>query len=318
MDRDFGNNKLSEDQASSFGRILKIERERRQETLNHVSHILKIRTTILDDLERENYGDLPPEGYTQGMISTYARHLGLDPIEVLDLYHEGLEAYHRKTDFIVGDNRSRRGARRGGGERPSRRPSQKTAATPRDGEPSGRGDAPPITSGRAAVKTGNERHEMPWKLMLVAAAIVLIIGLGIWLLSTVFREDKQPPPPITQEETSVEPTAPAEALPSEEETDTTVQGEVDTNTIAGQPFEVVISVGAGESSWIEARADGDTVYIGSMIGPKKETFTVNEETEILVGKPSVVTITRDGKKVKVPTDAGVGSLKMSIDDTSGR
>ncbi len=40
---------------------------------------------------------MPPRGYAQGMISSYARFLGLNPREVVNAYFDDLMAYERET-----------------------------------------------------------------------------------------------------------------------------------------------------------------------------------------------------------------------------
>ena len=70
----------------SFGAYLKDERESRKISLEEISRGTKIRRAILEAIERDEGEVLLPEAVVKGFIETYARHVGLDPTEVLSTY----------------------------------------------------------------------------------------------------------------------------------------------------------------------------------------------------------------------------------------
>jgi cytoskeleton protein RodZ len=72
----------------SFGAYLKDERESRKISLDEISRITKIRRVILEAIERDEAEVLLPEAVVKGFIRTYARHIGLDPKEVMATYAE--------------------------------------------------------------------------------------------------------------------------------------------------------------------------------------------------------------------------------------
>ena len=72
----------------SFGTYLKGERESRKISLDEISRATKIRRAILEAIERDQGEVLLPEAVVKGFIETYARHIGLDPTEVLSKYAE--------------------------------------------------------------------------------------------------------------------------------------------------------------------------------------------------------------------------------------
>lgn len=79
----------------SFGTYLKGERESRKISLEEISRATKIRRAILEAIEKDQGEALLPEAVVKGFIKTYARHIGLDPKEVMATYaewHTGDEA----------------------------------------------------------------------------------------------------------------------------------------------------------------------------------------------------------------------------------
>ena len=70
----------------SFGAYLKDERESRKISLGEISRATKIRGAILEAIERDEGEVLLPEAVVKGFVETYARHIGLDPKEVLSNY----------------------------------------------------------------------------------------------------------------------------------------------------------------------------------------------------------------------------------------
>lgn len=70
--------------------------QRRRElglTCSQASQILKLREDVLIAFEEGDWGRIPQSGYAQGMLSSYARYLGLNAREVVDLFQEELFEY---------------------------------------------------------------------------------------------------------------------------------------------------------------------------------------------------------------------------------
>jgi hypothetical protein len=91
---------------STFGTKLASERIRRGLTLEQVSSTLRIRPAILESLETGDFYHMPLKGHARNMVSSYARYLGLDPI---DLTEQFLKEYH---DFEEDESRQAAASRR--------------------------------------------------------------------------------------------------------------------------------------------------------------------------------------------------------------
>lgn len=70
-----------------LGNLLREAREKKSLSLEQVEADTRIRYKFLVALENEDYGALPAPAYVKGFLKTYAAYLGLDPQQVLALYH---------------------------------------------------------------------------------------------------------------------------------------------------------------------------------------------------------------------------------------
>ena len=75
------------------GSVLAQARERKGLDLTTVARKLRIRPDILRAIEANDFDAMPPRGYTRNMINAYARLLGLNPTEIVDMYLDEAYAY---------------------------------------------------------------------------------------------------------------------------------------------------------------------------------------------------------------------------------
>lgn len=105
------------------GAVLREARERKGYELTTVARRLRIRPDILRAIEAGDFNAMPPRGYTRNMINAYARLLGLNPTEIVNMYLD--EAYANQVrrartgapsaNFDMGrEPRSRRARERAG------------------------------------------------------------------------------------------------------------------------------------------------------------------------------------------------------------
>lgn len=88
-----------------FSDMLSSRRRQLGLSLEQASRILRLREDVLVAFEEGDFERMPQSGYAQGMLSSYARYLGLDPRQITDLFQDELSAYV--------DERSGGGSRRG-------------------------------------------------------------------------------------------------------------------------------------------------------------------------------------------------------------
>lgn len=68
------------------GKVLRETRERKGYDLTTVARRLRIRPDILRAIESGDFSSMPPRGYTRNMVNAYARLLGLNPTEIVNMY----------------------------------------------------------------------------------------------------------------------------------------------------------------------------------------------------------------------------------------
>ncbi|MGI5902495.1 MAG: helix-turn-helix domain-containing protein [Desulfitobacteriia bacterium] len=82
------------------GQILRNAREEKGWSYQDVEKALKIRVRYLQALENEEYNILPGTAYTKGFLRTYARHLNLDPEEIISLFNASSEEEKENIDHL--------------------------------------------------------------------------------------------------------------------------------------------------------------------------------------------------------------------------
>lgn len=70
----------------TVGQVLKAEREKKFYTLEEIEKATKIRRSMLEALEADEYAKLPPPTFVQGFIKNYGRFLGLNAEQLLAIY----------------------------------------------------------------------------------------------------------------------------------------------------------------------------------------------------------------------------------------
>jgi len=206
-------------QVGEFGSKFRKAREKKSLSLDDVSHVTKIGSRMLQAIEEENFDRLPGGIFTKGFIRTYAKHLELNDDEAIAAYL----ALLRQTQIdaldaqIDAQTNAQTGAKMGAKEipQPERRPGKSRAAPPQKpgAIKSGKLTASTLDKTGAAKRQapaeveelpelqlpraedvrsrrrdfGNSGPEIPWRLIAVAA-VVLILAAVLWT-----RRSPRPP-----------------------------------------------------------------------------------------------------------------------------
>lgn len=75
------------------GDILRETRERKGYDMTYVARRLRIRPDILQSIENSDFPTMPPRGYARNMVNAYARFLGLNPTEIVEMFLREYSAY---------------------------------------------------------------------------------------------------------------------------------------------------------------------------------------------------------------------------------
>lgn len=162
--------------------------------------------------------------------------------------------------------------------------------------------APPDT----AVSARGEQHAVPWRVGVIVVVVLAVLSIGIWAVTKLTRGPDKPPPIPTSstEETSAAAT---------EDTAATSPGVDPAKKSPAKytPFTVKVTVAADGASWVEARVDGKIAYAGSLTGGRSKSFEVTRKAILTIGRPSVITVLRDGKKVDIPDTGGTPTVTLT-------
>ncbi len=85
------------------GQMLQAAREEKRWSLTHTEEITKIRVRYIQALEEEKYEILPGTTYVKGYLRTYAKQLGLNSNEIIDLYNAS--AKPEPSPILASDNK---------------------------------------------------------------------------------------------------------------------------------------------------------------------------------------------------------------------
>jgi cytoskeletal protein RodZ len=87
--------------APTVGDLLHAAREKKGVDLYRAERDTKIRARHLSALEDGDYAELPGAVYTKGFLRNYALYLGLDPVEILDRWHDEQDPGQRASSAAM-------------------------------------------------------------------------------------------------------------------------------------------------------------------------------------------------------------------------
>ncbi len=312
----------------SFGEKLKLQREKRNMTLEEISASTKIGTRMLQALEEEKFNQLPGGIFNKGFVRAYARMVGLDEDQTVADYLEASgDAVPIRPDSGPRDGSRDAGARDNASRDGSSRETSSREAMARENEArisrlEAISDAPP--------------RPLPWG---VFAVILLAIALALSLWSHRRREQErltshpaapktavespavqpstmpatqdtsaaamttaanQQAPPATNSDSTSTPTASSGLNPPIGSSQSSLNPTEAVPT--ANPGEFTVSIHARDECWISIAADHKPVP--SEILPPGSDRTIHGRKEVVIkaGNVGALDIRLNGKKLDVGGD----------------
>jgi cytoskeleton protein RodZ len=292
------------DALPSFGEKLKLEREKRNISLDQISATTKIGTRMLQALEEEKFNQLPGGIFNKGFVRAYARAVGLDEDQAV-------------ADYLQAS-----------GDVP--RPELVTRDAARESSPA-REEENRI---RLIEATSDEPSKpIPWGIF---AAILLVIALALSLWSHRRQQEEKtahstPKTTVEQNATPAQPSQEPSPPPSETSTPaTSQQNPTSPNTTgatgaspaatspekpvptssqtsplsAPSPGEFVVLVHAREQSWLSVSVDGKPVGSELLEPGSDRTFRAHNRVFVKAGNAGALDFHLDGRKLDVGGDYG--------------
>lgn len=255
------------------GDKLAAERRKQGKTVADVVAATNIMARLIEALENARYDELPSQAYVRGYIQGYAKYLGLPAAPLLKEYEDDLGA----------------------------------------GKPRARLEDVPE---RAVVPMRDQLHHVPRGTLLAIGVAVIGVALVLWLVGSALNRDTAPLPiPPETATSSVEATMEApgvttDTVPGTATIDTTGTA-TQTAAPAGASFVLKVTVADGAASWLRVTVDGLKAYEGTLAGGNTKEWTVTDKAEVRIGKPSDVTVTRDGQPLQATSSNGIGIIEVS-------
>ncbi len=163
---------------------------------------------------------------------------------------------------------------------------------------------------RQIVPHRHEIHAIPTRAIIAVVGAVLVVALALWGISALAGRDDTPPP-IAPEATST-PVAPGGSTTETPSVGSTAEAPPD---VPEGAFALTVSVEQGDSSWVRVLVDGLVAYEGTLPGGQPQSWTVASSAVIRAGKPTAVTVTRDGRAVEFPpVTGGIAEMTLSAAD----
>lgn len=258
------------------GDKLAAERRKQGKSISEVVSATNIMARLIDALENARYDELPSQAYVRGYIQSYAKYLGLDVPPLLKEYEEDLGA----------------------------------------GKPRTRLEEVPE---RTVVPMRDQLHHVPTRALITIVVALVAVGVVLWLVGSVLNRDDSPPPipPVTTstvEATDTVPGVTTDTVPGTGTVDPATSTSDTSAALTGDAFTLKVTVAEGAASWLRVTVDGLKAYEGTLAGGQTKEWTVTQNAEVRIGKPSEVTVTRDGTPVESKSVDGIGVITLT---TSG-
>ena len=157
-------------------------------------------------------------------------------------------------------------------------------------------------------------HAVPWRAAVVIAVVLLAILAGVWGFGALRRGASDSPPPIPSEPEPTATPGASDAAAGASATPTATPTPAPDLTPSAVPFTLKVAVSQNGASWLRITVDGEKAYEGTLVGSQSKEYEVTGEATVLVGRPSVVSITRDGKEVPIPPSSNTPSVKLTASE----
>jgi cytoskeleton protein RodZ len=252
---------------AEIGQKLKHQRELLGLSLDDVERHTHVRTHYLIAIEEGDLAGLPSPVQGRGMLSNYARFLGMDPEPLLLRFADGLQ----KQLAIK----------------------QATQST-----------AQKRTARRAPRLPGRIRRFFSGQFVMGTIMVVFLVGFVIWAAVRIFtlqeEDELSPTPPSIAEVLLAPPTAtttaslpaPSPTIPElPPATEQPVDEAVDENIAlpeSGDAVQVYVTV--RQRAWIRVIVDGELEFQGRVLPGNAYQFTGDEKVEILTGNAAALQV----------------------------
>jgi cytoskeleton protein RodZ len=279
----------------SFGEKLKLEREKRNITLDQVSVSTKIGIRMLRALEENQFNQLPGGIFNKGFVRAYSRVVGLDEEQTIaDYLQASGDAAPPSTEVVVSPSATSRS------EKAKPKEERNDHRKSRPEKPSrGEGSEAEESAVRIDASSGGVGQQLPWG---VFAALLLLVALTLSLWSRYERSSKRQSSSSPSEPADHGP-APAPPAPQGSMTQLTpVSNSPPTSGSPSTQFSLLIK--AHDDSWITITSDGKPIPSELMIAGSERTIQGTKQIIVKAGNAGGLDFQLNGEKVPIIGESG--------------
>jgi cytoskeleton protein RodZ len=280
----------------SFGQKLKLEREKRNITLEQISVSTKIGIRMLQALEEDKFNQLPGGIFNKGFVRAYSRFLGLDEDQTIADYlqasGDGLPASTETTAHGEGSHENAAHEDVTRENRDEDKVSRLEASA----------DAPP--------------RQVPWGVF-AGALLVVALALSFWShrRREHMRQDVRPTPATAATQVSGQlsgsdlptttlPTTSSPTGVSAPSVAPKTSHDLAPTSSAATPGEFTVVIQAREESWTTITADGKTISSELLPAGSERVVRGRKEITVRTGNAGGVDFRFNEKKVDTGGDYG--------------
>lgn len=258
-----------------LGDMLRAERERQGLSVKDIEKGTSIRALYIESIENGDFSQLPGEVYTKGFIRNYANFLKMDADAMVKRY---MEENHPEKAAAQAEQESVN--------------EEKTVK------------AEPIKE-KTSFATGSDFRDRVEKShknqnMLLLAVLVLLVGAGAFYMLN-----------SGSSESPAKTTAPVQNTTSQQAKNTKAEQQASATAETPKKAEgVEIVAKLSDNCWTQVKADGKTIFEGTLQKGKTETWKAKEKLVITAGNAGAIELKINGKESGKMGDRGQVAEKI--------
>jgi cytoskeleton protein RodZ len=289
----------------SFGEKLRLEREKRNITLDQVSVSTKIGLRMLRALEENQFNQLPGGIFNKGFVRAYARVVGLDEEQTIaDYLQASGDAAPPSTEVVVSPSAASRSEKPQRNEKPQKERTDHHKSRPEVAR-RGEGSEAEESAVRIDASSGGVGQQLPWG---VFAALLLLVALTLSLWSRYERSSKRQSSssPSSPSEPADRGPADAASAPSAPQRSTTQLTPVSNSppASASPSTQFSLLIKAHDDSWITITSDGKAIPSELMLAGTERTIRGTKQIIVRAGNAGGLDFQLNGEKVPIVGESG--------------
>ena len=282
-----------------IGDTLREARERQNLSIKDIEKGTSIRALYIESIEKGEFDKLPGNAYTKGFIRSYANFLKLDADACVRQYNEennpeevaAKEAAKRAEEAAEAQQQAayeKREAEKSRGRSGIFGSSRRSESTKPERAAAPRQEAPRVSISDFESRVESSHHRQT---LLMGIIAVLVIAAGAYFLfgSDDETASKQPQTKVT---TQAKKTTTSSSSQQQQQQQQAAAKPVEEKK---QYTDVQVSAKFSERCWVSVKADGKTIFEGTIDEGTSKDWKAKKELKITAGNAAAVTLTYNGE-----------------------